>query len=197
MAKKIPKHQKNGDKKDAAKKKTAPTPETEAENDVENPTAKRRGAKSQYENKVKPYLEDIARYTRCGVTEGQLCAYYGVGKTQWAAYKKNYPELNETLYEAKQIFKTELENAAYKVAYGYEYTEEKTVEEKSPTGKVVSVTTTTQKRYAKPDPAMIQFLLINRFKDEYARDPQVIELRKRALELAEKGKMPLEGGEGL
>ena len=37
---------------------------------------------------------------------------------------------------------------------------------------------------------MIQFLLINRFCGEFARDPQAIELRKKALELAERGVIP-------
>jgi hypothetical protein len=42
---------------------------------------------------------------------------------------------------------------------------------------------------------MIQFLLINRFPSEFARDPQAIELRKKALELAERNGFPpnLEG----
>ena len=43
---------------------------------------------------------------------------------------------------------------------------------------------------------MIQFLLINRFSGEFARDPQAIELRKKALELAKDGKLP-DGWEGV
>ena len=76
------------------------------------------GNKSQYANKVEPYLADIARYTRCGLTEGQLCEYYNVGKTQWTHYKKKYPELNETLFKARQQFKADLVNRAYEVAMG-------------------------------------------------------------------------------
>ena len=34
----------------------------------------------------------------------------------------------------------------------------------------------------------MQFLLINRNPDEFARDPQILELRRKALELAEQGK---------
>lgn len=151
---------------------------------------KKTGTESQYDKKVKPFLADIARYSRCGVTEGQLCEYYGVGKTAWAEYKKNNPELTEILCKAHRELKTDLVNQSYKVAMGYEYTETTTVEYKDDKGNVTGSKTTTHKKYAKADGGMLQFLLINRYPTEYARDPQVIELRKRALELAEQGKLP-------
>ena len=44
---------------------------------------------------------------------------------------------------------------------------------------------------------MIQFLLINRFTDDFARDPQIVALRKKALELAEQGKLPPDSTEGI
>lgn len=196
----MPKQSKNDDLKKDVEKTTKKQPLKRAKNrpkTTPKSDGKKRGAKSQYENKVKPYLEDIARYTRCGVTEGQLCSYYDVSKTQWAEYKHKFPELTETLKKAKEQFKTELVNTAYKVANGYEYIEIKTVEEKDPSGTITGTITTTQKRYAKPDPAMIQFLLINRFFDDFARDPQATALRKRALDLAEQGKLPPDGGEGV
>lgn len=37
------------------------------------------------------------------------------------------------------------------------------------------------KRYARADAGMIQFLLINRYPEDFARDPQVLSLRKEAL----------------
>lgn len=158
---------------------------------------KKRGGECQYANKVKPYLTDIARYVRCGVTEGQICEYYGVGKTQWAQYKKKYPELTETLSNAKKALKTDLINKSYEVAMGYDYTETTTVEYKDKQGNITGTKTTTYKRHAKADGNMIQFLLINRFPDEYARDPQAIELRKKALELAECGVIPPDDTEGV
>jgi len=88
--------------------------------------AQKRGQKDEYDNKVKPYLSDIAKYHRCGVTEGQLAEYYDVGKTTWAKYKKEHPEFSETLLKAKQQLKTDLINQSFKVAMGYEYEEEKT-----------------------------------------------------------------------
>ncbi|MEI3240365.1 MAG: hypothetical protein V8S32_10260 [Lachnospiraceae bacterium] len=176
-------------KKNTAKKKPKTTATTTEK--------KKRGAPSQYGNKVKPYLADIERYVRCGVTEGDICEYYGVGKTQWAQYKRDNPELTETLLRAKEQCKEDLLDSAYRVAMGYEYTEKTTEEIKNLDGTVIGHKTRRYKRYAKPDAGMLQFLLINRYSSEFARDPQAIELRKKALELAEQGKMPPDGWEGV
>ena len=135
-------------------------------------------------------MTDIEKYARCGVTEGQLCEFYGVGKTQWAQYKKDNPELNETLLKAKNQLKTDLINRAYQVAIGYENEETTTVTYKDKDGNITGTKTTTYKRYAKADGNMIEFLLINRFSDEYARDPKMVELRKQALKLQAEGKLP-------
>lgn len=148
------------------------------------------GKPSQYANKVKPYLKDIERYVRCGVTEGQICEFYGVGKTQWAQYKKDNAELNEILCKAKTELKTNLANKAYEVAIGYTYEETTTVEYKDKDGKITGYKTTTNKKYAKADAGMLEFLLINRFSDEFARDPQMVELRRQALKLQAEGKIP-------
>lgn len=139
--------------------------------------------KDAYAEKVAPFLADIRRYVAHGVTEKQLCAYYGVGRTAWADYKKRYPELTETLLRAREILHTELVNRAYMVAMGYEYTETTEVKYTDEKGTVKSSKTTTVTRYAKADPGMLQFLLINRFPSEYYRDPQVYELRRENLEL--------------
>lgn len=155
---------------------------------------KKRGVPSEYPIKIQPYLSEIGKYARCGVTEGQLAEYYGVGKTSWAKYKKENPEFDETLSVAKREFKTDLCNRSYEVAMGYDYTEETTVTVKDTKGNVTGTKTTVHRRHAKADAGMLQFLLINRFSDEFARDPQVLALRKRALELAEAGKVEnLEG----
>lgn len=190
----MPKQNQKTTKTAAVKKQTAKKP-------VKKPDAtaaekKKRGAPSQYAYKVQPYMADIERYVRYGVTEGDLCNYLGVGKTQWAQYKRDNPELTETLLRAKESCKEDLLDNAYRVAMGYEYVETTTEEIKSNEGVVIGHKTKTYKRYAKPDAGMLQFLLINRFSSEFARDPQMVALRKKALELAEQGKLPPDGWEG-
>jgi hypothetical protein len=157
----------------------------------------KRGQKDEYDNKVKPYLSEIAKYHRCGVTEGQLAEYYDVGKTSWAKYKQQHPEFSETLLKAKRELKTDLVNQSYKVAMGYEYEEEKTETYFDKLGNVNGSKTVKIKHYAKPDAGMLEFLLINRFPEEFARDPHAIEMRKKALELAEQGKLNPNDTEGL
>ena len=201
----MPKQPRNAANTDAAKKttkKTAkkpPTKKTVKKTDAAAETAEKtkRGAKSQYANKVLPYLAEIERYIHYGVTEGDICDFYGVGKTQWAEYKKKYPELTETLSRARAAQKKDLLDNAFRVAIGYEYEEEYTEEIKDKNGAVIGSKTRKQKKYAKPDAGMLQFLLINRFTAEYARDPHMVELRKKALELAEQGKIPPDGWEGV
>lgn len=199
----MPKQSRNNEKsatsKNAPKKtsKKPPAKKTVKKTDAaaDNPENGKRGAKSQFANKVLPYLTDIERYIHYGVTEGDICKYYGVGKTQWAQYKKDYPELTETLCRAREAQKGDLIDNAYRVAMGYYYEETKTstviIDGKPHTKTEVT------KKYSKPDAGMLQFLLINRFTAEFARDPQMVALRKKALELAEQGKIPPDGWEGL
>ena len=88
----MPKQPRNAANTDAAKKTTKkaakkpPAKKTvkKADAAAENAEKTKRGAKSQYANKVLPYLAEIERYIHYGVTEGDICDFYGVGKTQWA-----------------------------------------------------------------------------------------------------------------
>ena len=48
-------------------------------------------------------------------------------------------------------------------------------------GNITGTKTKIVKRYARADAGMIQFLLINRYPEDFARDPQVLSLRKEAL----------------
>lgn len=186
----MPKQPKN---QDVEKKKTKTTKKVTKTTAAETKKEKKKtGSPSQYANKVKPYLSDIERYVRCGVTEGQICQYYNVGKTQWAQYKKDNPELNETLLKAKTALGVDLVNKSYDVAMGYDYEETTTQEYKDKNGNITGTKTTTYKRHAKADAGMLQFLLINRFGDQFARDPQLLELRKKALELQKSGKLPFD-----
>ena len=190
----MPKHPENpvvdGETPKTPKKQTKKTPKKTSKKTPKKASEakKKRGVPCEYDNKVLPYLKDIEKYARCGVTEGQLAEYYHVGKTSWAKYKKDYPEFAEILCKAKRECNTDLINRAYQVAMGYEYEEETTVTIKDKAGNVTGTKTTKHKRFARADGGMLQFLLINRNPDEFARDPQILEPRRKALELAEQGK---------
>lgn len=178
-------------------KSTTSVQNVEIAKNKETKQKKKTGTPCQYSNKVKPYLAEIERYIRCGVTEGQICQLYDVGKTQWSQYKKDNPELTETLCKAKNALKVDLIDKSYKVAMGYTYEETTTHTYKDKDGNVTETKITTYTRHAKADAGMLQFLLINRFSDEFARDPQMIELRKQALKLQEQGNLPPDMTEGI
>lgn len=180
--------------KKTIKKVGKPIESTEiAENSsLQSKETPKKGRKNLYDTKIKPNLSDIKRYIECGVTELQLCAYYKVSKTQWTQYKKDNSVLSDLLYHARKTCQFSLVNKAYEAAIGGTYEEITEVEYYSVTdqgekvvtgGKVTKVT-----KFNKPDVGMLQFLLINRFPEEYARDPHMVELRKKAIELAKEGK---------
>lgn len=155
---------------------------------------------SKYFLIIKPKLKDIEKYHRCGVTESQLCEYFQVSKPQWIRYKKEYPEFLQTLNRAKNAFKVDIINRAYEIAMGVKLIEITEVEFyvlKNGEKVVTGGKTTTVTRETKPDVGMLQFLLINRFQDDYMHDPQTVELKKKALELAEKSKTANEEWEGV
>ena len=154
--------------------------------------SQKRGVEELYATKILPYLSDIERYASCGVLEGQLAAYYHVGKTSWAKYKKEHPEFAETLNRAIVKARTALINRSFEVAMGYDYTETVTVTTRDKAGKETGSKTTVRKCHAKADAGMLQFLLINRIPEDFARDPQAIALRRRALELAAEGRLSLD-----
>lgn len=143
--------------------------------------SKKESKKTKYEELIKPHLEDIKCYVSHGVTEEEVRNFYGIGKTMWYEYKKKHSELNELLCNAKQICRVNLLNRAFEVANGYEYTETTTEEVKDKDGNIIGTKTKVVKRYARADAGMIQFLLINRYPEDFARDPQILSIRKESL----------------
>ncbi|MBS1362742.1 MAG: hypothetical protein HPY96_00700 [Bacilli bacterium] len=143
--------------------------------------SKKESKKTKYEELIKPHLEDIKCYVSHGVTEEEVRNFYGIGKTMWYEYKKKHSELNELLCNAKQICRVNLLNRAFEVANGYEYTETTTEEVKDKDGNITGTKTKVVKRYARADAGMIQFLLINRYPEDFARDPQILSIRKESL----------------
>ena len=143
--------------------------------------AKKESKPTKYDELIKPHLEDIKRYVSHGVTEEEVRNFYGIGKTMWYEYKKRYSELNELLFNAKQICRVNLLNRAFEVANGYEYIETTTEEVKDKDGNITGTKTKVVKRYARADAGMIQFLLINRYPEDFARDPQILSIRKESL----------------
>jgi hypothetical protein len=146
---------------------------------------KKTGPESEYDTRVKPHLADIEKFVSHGVTEGQICAFYKIGRTSWAKYKKANPEMSEILCRAREVCQGNLINRAYEIAMGYEYTEETTTQYSIKDGKEgkACIKKQTMHKHAKADAGMMQFLLINRWPKIYARDPHMTNLRRELMEM--------------
>lgn len=164
----------------------------------------KRGRQSKYETDIKPNLSLISEMART-MTEKQIAKYFNVSYTgSWCEYKKTYPELAEAIKKGRLNLVPELRSALIKKAVGYDYTETKVVTEKielpdemytalreagfSPEeiGAAKTIKTEVIHKKVPPDVAAINLALKNYDKENWANDPQTLELKKKELELREK-----------
>ena len=141
---------------------------------------KGRGRPCKYETHVKPRLEEIEQLCLT-MTEKQIAETMGVGQSAWCDYKNKYPELTQALKKGRGRLVSELKSTLIKKAKGFSYSEKKIIKEN---GKV-----TREEVYEKaslPDVAALNLLLKNYDRDNWANDPQMIRIRQKEIELAEK-----------
>lgn len=141
---------------------------------------KKAGRKSKYDI-VKDNFPNIEKWLKEGVTEKQIATNLGIAMSSWSLYKTQYSELTELIKNSRATVVTDLRGALLKRALGFEYEERKTYIKKDDDGKVTQYTEITKKQ-ALPDVAAINLSLKNYDKDNWANDPQLLELRKLELE---------------
>lgn len=162
-----------------------------------------RGKPGKYEDYVKPYLPLISEWCRT-MTEQQIAEKLGIGYSTFNQYKVDYPEVKEAIKKGKQNLVADLKGALIKKAKGYEYTETKETTEhvKWPDelytrmleagftpqqiGQARLVKTEVSHKKAAPDVAAINLALKNYDKENWSNDPQMLEIRKKELELRER-----------
>lgn len=142
--------------------------------------AKNRGRPSKYKSHVEPYLDDI-RDMALTMTEEQIAKTLGVGYTVFREYKRQYPALNDALKKGRRELVKELRSTLIRRAKGFQYEEKKIIKEGD---KVVQEIHTTKS--ALPDVAALNLLLKNYDRENWANDPQTLELRKKELALRER-----------
>lgn len=138
------------------------------------------GRKNKYYTYVKPYLKDIPDMLQT-MTEEQVAKKLGVAYSSWNKYKLEFVELSEAIKRGNISLVGELKSVLKKRAKGFQYEEKKITREYGETVK--------EEIYIKsalPDVASINLLLKNYDKDNWANDPQTLELRKKELELKER-----------
>ena len=117
-------------------------------------------------------------------TEEQIAKILGICKQTWCKYKAEKPELLDALKKSKTELVKALYSTLIRKAEGFTYTESKTIEELDPnTGQLVVVRKETYTKAALPDVAALNLLLKNYDRDNWANDPQMLEIRKQEIEI--------------
>lgn len=140
----------------------------------------KRGRKGKYQTHIAPHLTEILELCKT-LTEQQIAEHFGVGYSTFMEYKKQYPELQETLIKGRKNLVADLRSKLIEKAMGYEYTETETTIENGVVTKEV-----TKNKKASPDVAALNLLLKNYDKENWANDPQSLAIRKQELALRER-----------
>ena len=131
-------------------------------------------AKGKYYTHVEPKLIAIEGWARDGLSNEQIAKNLGINPDTLYRYKRQYSELSEALKKGKEVSDYEVENALFKRAIGFTYSEITT--EILPDG------TTREKvieKTALPDTTAQIFWLKNRRPDKW-RDKQHVESEIKA-----------------
>lgn len=142
--------------------------------------AKGRGRPNKYITNIQPRLKEIERLAQT-MTDKELARYMGVGISAWCDYKNKYNEFSETLKKARETLVFDLKNTLIRKAKGFQYTEKKIIKENG-----IIIREEEYIRSSLPDVAALNLLLKNYDRDNWSNDPQILELRKREIELREK-----------
>lgn len=142
--------------------------------------AKNRGRPSKYKSHVEPYLDDI-RDMALTMTEEQIAKTLGVGYTAFREYKRQYSALNDALKKGRRELVKELRSTLIRRAKGFQYEEKKIIKEGDEIVQEIHAI-----KSALPDVAALNLLLKNYDRENWANDPQTLELRKKELALRER-----------
>lgn len=164
----------------------------------------KRGRKNKYETDVKPYFAQIKEWLENGSTERQIAENLGIGYSTFNRYKGENEELKELIKKGRQGIVLKLRGTLINRALGFNYQESKTVSEQVNLPDSIKefllesgftqeqleqaklVKTEVANKFALPDVAALNLALKNYDKENWANDPQMLELRKQELELRKK-----------
>jgi transcriptional regulator with XRE-family HTH domain len=131
-------------------------------------------AKSKYKEWItKEGLLKIEGWAKDGLTDEDIAHNMGISRGTLYEWKKKYPDIDDTLKIGKEVVDRKVENALFKNAMGYEYTEVKEYIEQTDDGKTKKRIEKTTKHIPANTTAQI-FWLKNR-KPKQWRDKQDIE----------------------
>lgn len=141
-------------------------------------------AKSKWPQ-VKERFHDIETWLKKGLSEYQIYTNLGISKTTWESYKKKYSELIDLLKKGKECQVSEVENSLFKLATGFYYYVDEAIKVKEPGGGERIEVVRLQK-FKPPETGAAAFFLKNKAREDYADNPQMVDLKKQELEIRRK-----------
>jgi hypothetical protein len=148
----------------------------------------KRGAKSKYEVCVKPYLAEINKKVREGVTEAAIAKSLGISVASLNNYRNQHKEFAEALSKDKGADVLQaLINAGIKAAIGgYKTTQKKTIWVTDENGNPVIDRQEEYETEQPPNPALNKFYVMNYGKEQgFSNDPVAHELKRQKQEFEE------------
>ena len=133
----------------------------------------------KYFTHIEPNLDKIEKMALT-MSEEQIAKTLGVGITAWKKYKRLYPTINDRLKKGRQQLVIELKSTLIRKAKGFQFEESKKIKEN---GKIVREEIFS--RVSLPDVAALNLLLKNYDKDNWSNDPQMLDIKKREVEIKE------------
>ena len=158
------------------------------------------GRKDRYESFVKPYLSEIERKTKEGVTEADIAKALGIAVSTFNKYKLQHSELVEALRPKGAEKLDELVNAGVVAGIGY-YKENETTRIVIGSDGEPKKEKTIVKTWYPPNPSLNRFYVLNFGKGRFYDNPSEYDLKKAKQELDEelvrnKNWQAFLGGEG-
>ncbi|EGO8268999.1 helix-turn-helix domain-containing protein [Enterococcus faecalis] len=105
-------------------------------------------------------LIKIGGWAKDGLTDEQIAQNIGISRSTLNEWKKRFPDIKDTIKRGKEVVDRQVENALFKSAIGYEYTE--ITKELTDSGMKVTKRVTKQ---VAPNPTSAIFWLKNRKPD--------------------------------
>lgn len=140
------------------------------------------GAKSKYETHVKPHFDKIEKWLNEGASEEQVANALGISYSSFNNYKVQYEELAELCKKPRVALVLELRSALIRKALGTKIERKKTYIRKNADGSEAKYTEIMVDEIP-PDVAAINLALKNYDRENWANDPQALELKRQELEL--------------
>lgn len=130
-------------------------------------------------------LNQIMGWAREGCTDSQVAEHIGIGKSTFCEWKKKHPKITDALEKGRKPLLVDAESALYEAAIGH-FTEDVDTEVYKDGKGMTHERVRKSKRWVKPEPQLLMYLLNNRRPDRYSSAPKdkkteaLMELAKKA-----------------